>query len=91
MDSGQELFYVKLRGEFLEFSNISTAARSDQVLCGSGHELILVDREARKKLPDVNKYWILATTRKNTIHFGLYVRQALVREGRFYLSLCHAH
>ena len=36
------------------------------MLCGSGHELIPVDREAKKKLRDVNKYWILATSRKNT-------------------------
>ena len=34
------------------------------MLCGSGHELISVDREAKKKLRDVNKYWILANSRK---------------------------
>ena len=44
-------------GEFLEFSKISTAAPD--------HGLIPVDREAKKKLRDVNKYWFLATTRKN--------------------------
>ena len=30
----------------------------------SGHELILVDREANKKLCEVNKYWNLAISRK---------------------------
>ena len=61
MGSGQELFKSNFA---VNFWNFSRRPRSDQVLCGSGHELIPVDREARKKLPDVNKYWILATTRK---------------------------
>ena len=42
----------------------------------SGHELIPVDREAKKKLRDVNKYWILATSRK-TYSLRLCVRLAL--------------
>ena len=50
---------------FWNFQKFPRRPRSDQVLCGSGHELIPVDREARKKLRFVNKYWILATMRKN--------------------------
>ena len=34
---------------------------------GSGHELISVDREARKKLRNVNKYWILPSKHKTLV------------------------
>ena len=58
-------FRSNLVVSFWNFQKFPRRPRSDKVLCGSGHELIPVDREARKKLRDVNKYWILATTRKN--------------------------
>ena len=63
MGSGQDFFRSNFDMNFWNFQKFPR--RSDQVLCGSGHELIPVDREARKKLCDVNKYWILATTSKN--------------------------
>ena len=49
---------------FWNFQKFPWRYRSDQVLCGSCIKLIPVDWEAKKKLHDVNKYWILATSRK---------------------------
>ena len=61
----KNIFRSNFAVNFWNFQRFPQRPRSDQVLCGSGHELISVDREANKKLRDVNKYWNLATSCKN--------------------------
>ena len=70
---GPEVTYVFFQGsqtgtfQIRHATKLMYISQKWPLLCGSGHELMPVDREATKKLRDVNtyRYWILATSREN--------------------------